>query len=374
MFSTPPSTSEETPAVTSSEREPQPRWGETTDPREHDPKRFRYLVHAFNSASLGMNVQAQVYGHSARQAVNLVNEPLRVAERVSVSMSLIDQDHTQTWGSGGLILDAPPETIMVASPKDAGVTNADERSLRLRAQQQPPLPADEVLRTMSPKYYNEVVALGTDEHTGASLRLKGFFMIQDSDGDVADPKLQARLKQHAETTGLPFVAIDESRFKQEAFTKNDQELTYQNGGRQYCLYDKRQPYKAFKVDTGVKEYFMTKDEVKQVVTDLYTTEKLTESEGRAVLRQYIDAYKRWVRPIVYEDDGVGIMFKTSAGPSLEEYQFQFGAYTKLTTRGAVTQQEVISLEGFTQAVERYRAQWDPESYERIQRILSGARG
>ena len=26
-------------------------WGETTDPRRHNPEKFRYLVHAFNPAS-----------------------------------------------------------------------------------------------------------------------------------------------------------------------------------------------------------------------------------------------------------------------------------------------------------------------------------
>jgi hypothetical protein len=33
----------------SPEKEPELKiWGEVSDPKEHDPKKFRYLVHAFN--------------------------------------------------------------------------------------------------------------------------------------------------------------------------------------------------------------------------------------------------------------------------------------------------------------------------------------
>lgn len=83
----------------------QPRFqGDTTDPSQHDPTNFRYLVHALNpSAALNIltvlsTVGASVNPSHGDQSINMYDQPERVAERVSLSMSLIDQDHTATWG------------------------------------------------------------------------------------------------------------------------------------------------------------------------------------------------------------------------------------------------------------------------------------
>lgn len=82
-------------------------WGQTTDPCRHNPDDFRYLVHAFNlyaiyNASVINNLVVQEEGdvidEAGDQSINVFEEPERVDERVSLSMSLIDQDHTATWG------------------------------------------------------------------------------------------------------------------------------------------------------------------------------------------------------------------------------------------------------------------------------------
>ena len=81
-------------------------WGQTTDPCRHNPEDFRYLVHAFNPhARLGalfIQLVTQDKGivadEAGDQSINVFKEPERVDERVSLSMSLIDQDHTATWG------------------------------------------------------------------------------------------------------------------------------------------------------------------------------------------------------------------------------------------------------------------------------------
>ena len=81
-------------------------WGQTTDPSQHNPEDFRYLVHAFNlHARLGAlfiqlvtRDEEAVADGQGDQSINVFKEPERVDERVSLSMSLIDQDHTATWG------------------------------------------------------------------------------------------------------------------------------------------------------------------------------------------------------------------------------------------------------------------------------------
>ena len=83
----------------------QPRFqGDTTDPSKHDPTNFRYLVHALNPGAkmsamrIAVDFSDHINSSHGNQSINMYKQPERVAERVSLSMSLIDQDHTATWG------------------------------------------------------------------------------------------------------------------------------------------------------------------------------------------------------------------------------------------------------------------------------------
>lgn len=82
-------------------------WGQTTDPDQHNPDNFRYLVHAFNPYARGNALilnnlvtqdEGTVTDEVGDQSIDVFKEPERIDERVSLSMSLIDQDHTATWG------------------------------------------------------------------------------------------------------------------------------------------------------------------------------------------------------------------------------------------------------------------------------------
>lgn len=82
-------------------------WGQTTDPVKHNPDGFRYLVHAFNPCAIGNALilnnlvtqdEGTVTDEAGDQSIDVFKEPERIDERVSLSMSLIDQDHTATWG------------------------------------------------------------------------------------------------------------------------------------------------------------------------------------------------------------------------------------------------------------------------------------
>lgn len=82
-------------------------WGQTTDPVKYNPDDFRYLVHAFNPSARGNALilnnlvtqdEGAVTDEVGDQSIDVFKEPERIDERVSLSMSLIDQDHTATWG------------------------------------------------------------------------------------------------------------------------------------------------------------------------------------------------------------------------------------------------------------------------------------
>ena len=82
-------------------------WGQATDPVKHNPDDFRYLVHAFNPGARGNALilnnlvtqdEGTVTDEAGDQSIDVFKEPERIDERVSLSMSLIDQDHTATWG------------------------------------------------------------------------------------------------------------------------------------------------------------------------------------------------------------------------------------------------------------------------------------
>lgn len=82
-------------------------WGQATDPVKHNPDNFRYLVHAFNPGARGNALilnnlvtqdEGTVTDEAGDQSIDVFKEPERIDERVSLSMSLIDQDHTATWG------------------------------------------------------------------------------------------------------------------------------------------------------------------------------------------------------------------------------------------------------------------------------------
>jgi hypothetical protein len=119
------------------------------------------------------------------QSINLFDQPERLGERVSLSMSLIDQEHTGTWGEGGIIVEAPEENIVITSPTDTGSHNSSKEFLKRQAQNQSHLSGEQLLQSTSDGIYNEVVAFAKSE-TGETVRLTGFFIKVDKNGQLTD--------------------------------------------------------------------------------------------------------------------------------------------------------------------------------------------
>ena len=157
-------------------------WGGVTDPAEHDPANFRYLIHAINPRArssaifyLRIEVGREVNygGLVGDQSISVYHYPERLAERVFLSMSLIDQDHTCTWGEIGLIVGAPDANIVLISIEDIGLYRDYFKALFRPAGLSERKNGDELLQNTDPLDHNEVVALSQNGEW--RLRLEGFF-------------------------------------------------------------------------------------------------------------------------------------------------------------------------------------------------------
>lgn len=190
-------------------------WGNVTNPESHNPDNFRYLVHAFNpfaqQSNLGLRLTLTQAGDLDRgnpnhgdQSVDLYQFPERLNDRVSVSMSLIDQSHRGTWSNGGMIIEAHPSNILITSESDLGSHNFNLDTLLWQASRSPLISGDILLQRSNPSIYNEVIALAkTGSHP---LRITGFFSKVDEEGAINEVIAQ-KMQMHSSRLQLPYVEI-----------------------------------------------------------------------------------------------------------------------------------------------------------------------
>ena len=288
----------------------QPRFqGDTTDPTQHDPTSFRYLVHSLNPyAALNILYMLSSVGASTDpshgdgdQSINMYEQPERVAERISLSMSLIDQDHTATWGHGGLIISAPEENIVLASRTDADAHNNDKNFLLEQSVRHGVMSAEQLLATTSPRQYNEVVALADND--GSKLETIGFFYKVTSKGEPVDLVIAQQMRMHAERLGLPVVEIlQENKLGEDRVdrsTDDDQKvLAIVYGGERYLLSNSY--YRI--LDEASSFRFASPEEVNAALQFAVNANKMTEAEVQQTLADYAEVRERRMTPTAYYDD------------------------------------------------------------------------
>lgn len=192
-----------------------------------DPDGFQFQVHALNPA-YGANeaaaaehenaeAKAPVYdadGAQKSQRTNLSEYPERLNRLVSLSTSVINQDHLYTWESAGLIVGAPKHTVFKTTGGDGFVGNSDPTSWS----RQGPAHAsgDELIAHSAAVSYNEA-AVETGE-----LQLLGFFSLVDEQGHPHNEEIARCVKEHAERLGLPLIEIDTTRpFRTDRLVAHD---------------------------------------------------------------------------------------------------------------------------------------------------------
>lgn len=288
----------------------QPRFqGDTTDPTQHDSTSFRYLVHSLNPyAALNILYMLSSVGASVDpshgdgdQSINMYEQPERVAERISLSMSLIDQDHTATWGHGGLIISAPEENIVLTSRTDADAHNNDKNFLLEQSARHGVMSAEQLLATTSPRQYNEVVALADND--GSKLETIGFFYKVTSKGEPVDLVIAQQMRMHAERLGLPVVEIlQENKLGEDRVdrsTDDDQKvLAIVYGGERYLLSNSY--YRI--LDEASSFRFASPEEVSAALQLAVNANNMTEAEAQQILDDYAEVRERRMTPTAYYDD------------------------------------------------------------------------
>lgn len=392
------------------EKEPELKiWGEVSDPKEHDPKKFRYLVHAFNPFATASQplaaISAELSGaykvdkSEGDQSINLFDQPERLSERVSLSMSLIDQEHTGTWGQGGIIVEAPEGNIVITSPTDTGSHSSSKDFIRRQAQDQLHLSGEQLLQSTSDGIYNEVVAFAKSE-SGETVRLKGLFIKVDKRGQPTDPVIAEKMKQHARRLNLPLVEIQvQGPYGQEMFEIAENSVWAHYGGNRYNLGSDNPEFAFSAYDDKVDTFFPSPQEIEEVVAHFIERGNLDEAQAQQIRERYKIADSQRKAPEVEHDtksqeisrvtikDGYGkSAFEYWLSPSgycwrvnMEGYKKAFremslnpqrtrtDAYEYLRYQTPISGSEVLSI------LESRRETMEPEEYEKLIGFFSGVK-
>lgn len=395
---------------TSPEKEPELKiWGEVSDPKEHDPKKFRYLVHAFNpfarasqplaAISAGLSGAYRVDKSEGDQSINLFDQPERLSERVSLSMSLIDQEHTGTWGQGGIIVEAPEGNIVITSPTDTGSHSSSKDFLRRQAQDQLRFSGEQLLQSTYAGFYNEVVAFAKAE-SGETVRLKGFFIKVDKRGQPTDPVIVEKMKQHSRRLNLPLVEIQvQGPYEQEMFEIAENSMWAHYKGNRYNLGSDNPDFAFSAYDDKIDTFFPSPQEIEEVITHFFERGNINEAQAQQIRERYKIADSQRKSPKVERDpksqeisrvtieDGYGkdaIEYWLSQSGycwrvNMEEYKKAFremslnpqrtrtDAYKYLRYQTPISGSQVLSI------LESRRETMNPKEYEKLFSFFSGAR-
>jgi len=301
-------------------------WGEVTDTKEHNPKKFRYLVHAINPlATSSMAVVGAmmvkddlkaVTKEDGDQTINLFSQPERLDQRVALSCSLIDQDHHGTWGRAGLIIEAPQENVLITDSSDVGAMVMSRKNLLEQAKKRHLLTADQLLQQTYPSSYNEVVVLANNE--GKKVVLAGFFYKTAEDGTPMDESLYRQMSNHAHRLGLPLIPINEPNpYKEDKITRTDERFLVQLGGKLYTL--QGTPEWRFK-SYGQSGFsvFASPDEMQRVF-DYLRANKVDEVEIEQLYQEYQEIDRARQRPkVTYDEQGNITLIEKHSGYGIEE--------------------------------------------------------
>ena len=291
-------------------------WGGVSDPYSHGEEGFRYLIHAFNpfaSSSMGMINAAHALAKKERgedhrldpsdgdQTINLYEQPERVAQRVSLSMSLIDQDHTGTLGDGGIIVEVPEQNIIATSTQDMGSMNSDPHFLRQQFASSARYDGDELLQMSNPSTYNEVVAFANVDRS--KIALKGFFYKTDSKGDPLNETVARKVRMHASRLGLPVVPVKtpELYAKNEICDQDDKLAVHLDGNRYLLGGYGDSNFRLF--DEKGHSYFISPEQMQSVLSFM-KTQGYGDNFTTALLADYEQANEDYFRAkFTFDDNG-----------------------------------------------------------------------
>lgn len=267
-------------------------WGGVTNPKLHCQDNYRYLVHAINPTTDFMRLVCltvmiedpnSINKEDGDQTIDLSNQPERIAERVALSCSLIDQAHTGTWRPVGLIIQAPENNVIITQPEDAGSIIMSKKNLLRQAKEKTKSTAEELLKDSDPQRYNEVVVLANENNQ--KVTLAGFFYKITDSGLILDESLYRKMCIHAQRLQLPLVPIIELNiYAENKIFHNKDRFSVQYNGKLYNLiYSDKAEFTNIDYQKG--QSFTPPDELEQVF-DFLQKSNISQTEIDDLRSQY----------------------------------------------------------------------------------------
>lgn len=192
------------------------------------------LVHAFGMHKIHTILgfaQMGINNLDRAPYIDMAQAPEKINLRDCLSCSVIKPgEHTETWGSTGIIITAPSEAIVATDYSDRGTYQSAEE---IRKQHGYIMDPETLLQGSSS--YNEVVI---DPKTA---KLAGFFVKVKSNGEPLDPYFAEITYGHARRLGLPVEKVKSvSRFGPQMgiFDNRDQKgyFSINHDGKNFKLY------------------------------------------------------------------------------------------------------------------------------------------
>ena len=160
------------------------------------------LVHAFNplaKATQPMMAMGEIgvdQEYNQRQAIDILKNPTRINERISLSTSLIEIDgKNKTWGHAGYIISVPGEDVISTSTSDAGSSNSNYNKLIQQQEEnrrgRKILPPSELIRQSNGYSYNEVLVFAKNA------KIVGCFVKIGPDGKPINEELAQQVREVA---------------------------------------------------------------------------------------------------------------------------------------------------------------------------------
>ena len=160
------------------------------------------LVHAFNPLAkttqpmMAMGEKGVDQEFNKRQAIDILVNPTKINERISLSTSLIKiGEKNRTWGHAGYIISVPRDAVISSSTSDAGSSNSNHNKLIQQQEENRRggkiLPPDELYKKSSEFSYNEVLVFAKNA------KIVGCFVKIGPDGKPIDEELAKKVRQVA---------------------------------------------------------------------------------------------------------------------------------------------------------------------------------
>jgi hypothetical protein len=166
------------------------------------PEKQLLLVHAFNpfaedtqpmmaKGEIGVDPE-----FNQRQAIDILENPTKINQRISLSTSLIEIDgKNKTWGHAGYIISVPGEDVISTSTSDAGSSNSNYNKLIQQQEENRRrgeiLPPSELIRQSKEYKYNEVLVFAKNA------KIVGCFVKIGPDGKPIDEELARKVRKVA---------------------------------------------------------------------------------------------------------------------------------------------------------------------------------